>query len=80
MGREAYVLAVHSLRQSIAEGTVYQANLCRILQAELPAAHDVVGLAGRLAVGNPAPHAGLLRLPGRRDRERLTGDLPAPRR
>ena len=64
MDREAYVAAVESLRESIAEGTVYQANLCRILEAELSEPHDVLGLAGRLATGNPSPHAGLLRLPG----------------
>jgi para-aminobenzoate synthetase component 1 len=44
---------------------VYQANLCRVLTAPLPdpAAADVVGLGNVLARGNPAPLAGVLRLP-----------------
>jgi para-aminobenzoate synthetase component 1 len=64
LDRMAYVQAVERLRQHIAEGTVYQANLCRMLSAPLEPDQDVVALAHALAGGNPAPHAGLLRLPG----------------
>ncbi|GAA0625606.1 chorismate-binding protein [Sporichthya brevicatena] len=61
----AYTAAVDAIRARIATGEVYQANLCRIVSAPLPdpARADVTGLAARLASGNPAPHAGLLRLP-----------------
>jgi para-aminobenzoate synthetase component I len=62
-----YVAGVDRIRTAIAEGQVYQANLCRILSAPLPAGDagaDVLGLAGRLARGNPAPYAMALRIPG----------------
>jgi para-aminobenzoate synthetase component 1 len=44
---------------------VYQANICRILSAELPdpGACDVSGLHELLTSGNPAPYSGFLRLP-----------------
>ncbi|MCI0688810.1 MAG: chorismate-binding protein [Sporichthyaceae bacterium] len=60
-----YVAAVEKIRDYIAAGEVYQANLCRIMSAPVPdpAAIDVVGLAHRLAVGNPAPYSAVVRLP-----------------
>jgi para-aminobenzoate synthetase component I len=58
-----YVDGVESIRSSIAAGDVYQANLCRVLSAPLPAGADIAGLAALLAVGNPAPYGGFLRLP-----------------
>jgi para-aminobenzoate synthetase component 1 len=58
-----YVLAVRQVREEIAAGNVYQANICRVLRAEVGEV-DVLGLAALLARGNPAPHAGVLRLPG----------------
>lgn len=60
---EAYVAGVETIRAAIADGTVYQANLCRVLSAPLPGA-DLLGLGGALARGNPAPYAAVLRLPG----------------
>jgi len=53
------------VRESIARGDVYQANICRVLRAELPdpASADVLALGLRLRTGNPAPYAGVLRLP-----------------
>ena len=61
----AYMAAVESIRESIAAGDVYQANICRVMSAELPDAGraDVAGLSALLADGNPAPYAGFLRLP-----------------
>jgi para-aminobenzoate synthetase component 1 len=61
----AYVAAVEETREAIAAGTVYQANICRILSAPLPdeAACDIGALHQALAVGNPSPYAGFLRLP-----------------
>ena len=65
MDRAAYTSAVDAIRARIAAGEVYQANLCRILSAPLPDPDraNVAGLAALLAAGNPAPYAGLLRLP-----------------
>ena len=55
--------AVEEVRARIAAGDVYQVNVCRVLSAPLPPGADLVGLAGLLAAGNPAPHQGVLRLP-----------------
>ena len=65
MSRKQYVDAVESVRQRIAAGDVYQANVCRVLDATLPDpdASDVAGLAHLLESGNPAPYAGFVRLP-----------------
>jgi para-aminobenzoate synthetase component I len=64
MSRDEYVDGVRLVREGIAAGDYYQVNLCRTLSAPLPAAADLTGLAGLLAEGNPAPYAGVLRLPG----------------
>lgn len=58
-----YVAAVGAIREHIARGEVYQANLCRTLRARLDDRSDVVALHARLVAGNPAPYAGVLRLP-----------------
>lgn len=69
-----YCAAVQQVREHIAAGRVYQANVCRILSADLPsdtrAGSDVVdtepnpfALLARLLAGNPAPYAGAIRLP-----------------
>jgi para-aminobenzoate synthetase component I len=65
LDRSAYLAAVAAVRDHIAAGTVYQVNVCRVLRARLPAPAraDLAGLAALLAVGNPAPYAGLVRLP-----------------
>lgn len=65
MSREVYVAAVGTVREHIAAGTVYQANVCRVLSAPMPdpAARDVAGLAELLGAGNPAPYAGVVHLP-----------------
>jgi para-aminobenzoate synthetase component 1 len=59
----AYVAGVRRIRDAIADGTVYQANLCRVLSAPLPQA-DLLGLGNVLARRNPAPYATVMRLPG----------------
>lgn len=65
--RAAYLEAVRAIRRRIRDGEVYQANLCRVLSAPL---HQKLGdvdplaLAHRLAVGNPAPYAGVVQAPG----------------
>ncbi|GAA3111327.1 hypothetical protein GCM10020254_66840 [Streptomyces goshikiensis] len=65
LDREAYVAGVRRIREHIAAGEVYQANLCRVMSAPLPqpAAADVDALTALLARGNPAPYAGTIRLP-----------------
>ena len=65
LDRASYEAAVAAIRARIAAGEVYQANLCRLLSAPLPdpGRANIAGLAALLAAGNPAPYAGLLRLP-----------------
>jgi para-aminobenzoate synthetase component I len=64
LDRAGYVAACEDVRRRIATGEVYQTNVCRVLSAPVDAAADLLGLAGRLATGNPAPYAGIVRLPG----------------
>ncbi|WP_373308466.1 chorismate-binding protein [Cellulomonas marina] len=64
----AYRHAVERVRHHVRTGRVYQANLCRVLRAPLPApyegtAPDAAALAGVLAAGNPAPYAGWVHVP-----------------
>ncbi|GAA1871452.1 chorismate-binding protein [Myceligenerans crystallogenes] len=71
LDRAAYEAAVRRIREHVREGDVYQANLCRVLSAPLPARRGVAGpgepdaraLAARLAAGNPAPHAAAIHVP-----------------
>ncbi|MFD6994043.1 chorismate-binding protein [Streptomyces sp. NPDC059943] len=65
LDRAAYLSGVRRIRELIAAGEVYQANLCRVLTAPLPDpdAADVDALTALLARGNPAPYAGTIRLP-----------------
>ncbi|MEV7544459.1 MULTISPECIES: chorismate-binding protein [unclassified Streptomyces] len=64
LDRSAYVAGVRRIREYIAAGEVYQANLCRVVSAPLPdpATADVDALTALLARGNPAPYAGTIRL------------------
>jgi para-aminobenzoate synthetase component 1 len=66
LDRAGYTDGVRRIREQIAAGEVYQANLCRVLRAALPDPDrcDVDALTARLALGNPAPYAGTVRLPG----------------
>lgn len=65
LDREGYVAGVRRIREHIAAGEVYQANLCRVMSAPLPEPEtaDVDALTALLARGNPAPYAGTIRLP-----------------
>ncbi|MGW0967357.1 chorismate-binding protein [Streptomyces sp. NPDC002516] len=63
LDRAAYTAGVRRIREHIARGEVYQANLCRVLSAPVPADADVDALTALLARGNPAPYAGTIRLP-----------------
>jgi para-aminobenzoate synthetase component 1 len=64
LDRAAYTAGVRRIREHIAAGEVYQANLCRVLSAPVPSGADVDALTALLARGNPAPYAGTIRLPG----------------
>ena len=58
----AYVGAVRKVRERIAAGLVYQANICRVLSHPLDQAADLDGLENVLTHGNPAPHASRIRV------------------
>lgn len=60
-----YRQAVRGIQAAITRGDVYQANLCRILQGDLPDSEsmDIGGLHALLSASHPAPYAGMLRLP-----------------
>ncbi len=68
LDRTAYMGAVEEVRAQIRAGEVYQANICRVLAAPLPAHDgaepDAGALAVVLAAGNPAPYAGGVHVPG----------------
>ena len=64
LDRAAYTAGVRRIREYIAAGEVYQANLCRVLSAPVAPDADVDALTALLARGNPAPYAGTIRLPG----------------
>ncbi len=64
LDRTGYVAGVEEIRQRIAAGTVYQANLCRVLSAPLDGAPDLLPLARRLSGRHHAPFAGWIRIPG----------------
>ena len=64
LDRPGFEQRVATIREAIAAGDVYQVNLTRRLSAPLPAGADVLALGSALAVGNPAPHAAVVRLPG----------------
>jgi para-aminobenzoate synthetase component 1 len=80
----AYRSGVGEIRRRIREGEVYQVNLCRVLSAPAPEDADPWALAALLDIGNPAPYAAVLDVPGarvvsaspelflRRDRDVLT--------
>src|SRR4029078_5145844 len=60
---------VRDIRDSIADGDVYQVNRTSTLPAPLPApagaggTTDIAALGAALAIGNPAPFSAVVRLP-----------------
>ncbi|WP_081861376.1 chorismate-binding protein [Cellulomonas sp. HZM] len=64
LDRAGYVAAVERTREHIREGDVYQANVCRVLEADVPDEPDARALGRVLAAGNPAPFAGGIQVPG----------------
>ena len=65
MDHAAYVAACREVRERVARGTVYQVNVCRVLEHDLRPDADTIALARVLAAGNPAPYSGLVRIPTR---------------
>jgi para-aminobenzoate synthetase component 1 len=63
LDRAAYEAGVATIRERIAAGDVYQANLCRLLASDLPQPPDLRALGGALARGNPAPYAAVVDVP-----------------
>jgi para-aminobenzoate synthetase component 1 len=63
LDRASYTAGVRRIREHIAKGEVYQANLCRVLSAPVGPGADVDALTALLARGNPAPYGGTIRLP-----------------
>jgi para-aminobenzoate synthetase component 1 len=69
MNRGEYLAAVEQTREDIARGSVYQANICRVLSARFPpsptsgAGMRIAGLHGLLEEGNPAPYGGFIDAP-----------------
>ncbi|MFJ9021990.1 chorismate-binding protein [Streptomyces sp. NPDC102259] len=63
LDRVAFTNGVTRIREHIAAGEIYQANLCRVLSAPIAPEADVMALSGLLAHRNPAPYAGVVRLP-----------------
>lgn len=55
LDRTAYTAAVGRIREHIAAGEMYQANLCRILSAPVTPDADIRALARALREHNPAP-------------------------
>lgn len=68
LDQSAYESGVRTIRDYIAAGDVYQANLCRVLSAPITATDHPAALAARLAQGNPAPYAGVVDLPNHNTR------------
>ncbi|MGW1618729.1 chorismate-binding protein [Streptomyces sp. NPDC002172] len=64
LDRAAYTTGVRRIREHIAAGEVYQANLCRVLSAPVTSSADIEALADLLAARHRAPYAGMVRLPG----------------
>jgi para-aminobenzoate synthetase component 1 len=58
----AYRAAVGEIRERIAAGSVYQVNLCRVLEHNLDDDADLDGLERLLRQGNPAPYACRIRV------------------
>jgi para-aminobenzoate synthetase component 1 len=62
LDRDGFAKGVDVIREAVANGDVYQVNLCRRLSAPVPEGFDVLGLGAALARWNPAPHAATVRL------------------
>ena len=60
--QDAFEKNVIEIKNRIADGDIYQVNLCRVLTADCD--QSLQGLATSLFAENPAPYASYLKLPG----------------
>lgn len=63
LDEEGYIAAVRRIQGHIARGEVYQANLCRVMSADVPGHADIMALHGALSEGNPAPYQAAISIP-----------------
>jgi para-aminobenzoate synthetase component 1 len=63
MDRDDYRAAVAAVRDRIAEGSVYQVNICRILTSDDPVPEDPAALGALLHEKHPAPMSATVHLP-----------------
>jgi len=63
LDEEQYVAGVRRIQEYIAAGEVYQANLCRVLEAPVAPDDDILALHRALAMGNPAPYGSAISVP-----------------
>ena len=64
MSAQEYGEAVEATRSAIAQGLVYQANICRVMRTEVDlSACDIARLHLLLANQNPAPYSAMVRVP-----------------
>ncbi|WP_435300186.1 chorismate-binding protein [Timonella sp. A28] len=71
LDENGYKAAVRATREAVAEGTVYQANICRVLSTDLSSPQSPRLLSRRLASGNPAPYQGYAHVESDNPEERL---------
>lgn len=63
LDQEQYIEGVREIRRRIAQGDVYQVNLCRVLSRDIPAGRTLDGLSNALRQGNPARYAAWIDIP-----------------
>ncbi|MBB3997407.1 anthranilate synthase component I family protein [Aureimonas pseudogalii] len=61
----AYAAMVEAVRETILDGDIFQANMARRLEADLPPDFDAFGFYRRLRGANPAPYGAYLERPDR---------------
>lgn len=75
LNENQYIDAVNKLKDHIALGDVYQANICRVLKTEINKTDfDIEGLFSLLKTGNPAPYSSLIKV-SKESHERLNKDI-----
>ncbi len=74
LSEDEYINAVNKLKDHIALGDVYQANICRVLKTKVDRSFDIEGLFQLLKLGNPAPYSALVKV-SKESHERLNKDI-----
>lgn len=65
MSRDEYMAGVEAVRDHIAKGDVYQANVCRVMSAPLRSQEesDIAALHALLSAGHDSPYGGMIKVP-----------------